>query len=128
MENSLLTTPLKRELDVKPTLLSFNNPQIKSSKKVSQMNSPVADIHHQHITEENNSTREEQPVQQTIEELYENIRVDMNAIKGDTSPSKNVDSLQSKLETIRRNKAMLEAKMREYDKKKIAVSQLQYHR
>lgn len=46
----------------------------------------------------------------------------MNAIKGDTSPSKNVDSLQSKLETIRRNKAMLEAKMREYDKKKIAVS------
>ena len=48
----------------------------------------------------------------------------MNAIKGDPSPSTNVDSLQSKLETIRRNKAMLEAKMREYDKKKTTVSSL----
>ena len=58
------------------------------------MHSPVADNQQQqHITEENNSTREEQPVQQTIEELYENIRIDMNAIKGDTSPSTNVDSL-----------------------------------
>jgi hypothetical protein len=26
IENSLLTTPLKRELDVKPTILTFNNP------------------------------------------------------------------------------------------------------
>ncbi len=63
-------------------------------------------------------------MQQTIDELYENIRVDMNAIKETTSsqPGGNVDNLQSKLETIRRNKAMLEAKMREYDKKIVTVN------
>jgi hypothetical protein len=49
------------------------------------MNSPAVDKLQLYVKEENNSTREEQPVQQTIEELYENIRVDMNAIKNDTN-------------------------------------------
>jgi hypothetical protein len=41
------------------------------------MHSPVTDHQQQqHITEENNSTREDHPVHQTIEELYENIWID----------------------------------------------------
>ncbi len=128
LENSILITPMKHKLDIKP--MNFINNQTRqevSTQKVSKRTSE-SKKHHQL----NLSTREDQQQQQiepaniNIEEFYENIREDINHIKESASHTQptNGDDLQSKLEMIRRNKAMLEAKMREYDKKKVNMQQI----
>lgn len=47
-----------------------------------------------------------------IEKLYESIASDMKSLK-----SQNVDNLKGKLEQIRKNKTLLEDKIKEYEKK-----------
>jgi lipase chaperone LimK len=56
--------------------------------------------------------KEETVHKEEIDKLYESLNNEMKGLKGC-----NVDNLKEKLEAIRKNKALLENKIKEYEKK-----------
>ena len=72
--------------------------------------------HHKEVEEVNNLTDQslsgKSKEEVEIDRLYESLSHDMKGLK-----NCNIDNLKGKLESIRRNKQLLEEKIKEYEKK-----------